>query len=109
MDRRRHVRANAVLHVRVWGLDAKSRPFTHLATIRNISDEGVLITGLCIALKAGTVVDIQYNGCRAEFLVAWVSDGPKGMAAEVGLQRVSSQPCIWESYLDRASGVEANS
>ena len=109
MGRRRHIRANAVLHVRVWGMDAKSRPFIHLATIRNISDGGILMTGLRTALKTGAVVDIQYNGCRAEFLVAWVSSGPKGMPADIGLQRVSSQPCIWESYLDRASGMEANS
>jgi hypothetical protein len=52
------------------------------------------------------VVDVQYNGLKAEFLVIWVSN--IGLQAEIGLQRLSAQPCIWDAYVGRAAGLEAN-
>ena len=106
MDRRRRPRAKTALPVRVWGVDANSRPFTQLATVRNVSDNGVLLNGLRCPLKVGTVVDVQYNGLKAEFLVIWVSN--IGLQAEIGLQRLSAQPCIWDAYVGRAAGLEAN-
>jgi hypothetical protein len=80
-----------------------------LATIRNISDSGIVLGGLRCPLKAGVVVDVQYNGSKAEFLVMWIGKAAGGCAAEIGMQHISSQPRIWDKYLVRASGLEAHS
>ena len=72
MDSSRHLPVKTVLHARVWGVDANSLPFMQVATIRDISDTGIVVNGLVCPLKKGAVVDIQYNGSRAEFLVQWI-------------------------------------
>ena len=106
MDRRRKPRVTTALPVRVWGLDTNSRPFMQLATVRNMSDKGILLSGLTCSLRKGTVVDIQYNGARAEFLVIWVP--PAGVPGEIGLQMLPTQPCIWDRFIDRVNGLAAN-
>jgi hypothetical protein len=104
MDRRRHLRVKTFLQAKVWGLDAKSRPFSQVATIINISDPGIVLSGLRCTLKPGAVVDVQYDGSVAEFLVVWTGTDALG---EVGMQRVSPGTCMWDSYVARACGVEA--
>jgi len=107
MDRRPHLRVKTFLQAKVWGLDAKSRPFSQIATIVNISDPEIVLSGLRCTLKPGAVVDVQYDGSVAEFLVVWT--GMPGAAAlgEVGMQRVSPGTYIWDCYVARACGVEA--
>lgn len=102
MDRRRKPRVTIALPIRVWGVDANSRPFMQLATIRNMSDTGILISGLTCSVRSGTVVDIQYDSIWAEFLVTRVSAG------EVALQRLATHPSPWGGLLDRANGIAAN-
>ncbi len=106
MDRRHRPRARTALPVRVWGIDANARPFTQLATVKNVSENGILLNGLSCRLRVGAVVDVQYNGHTAEFLVIWM--GKLGRQVEIGLQRLSAQPCIWDAYVGRAAGLEAN-
>ena len=108
MDSSRHLRVKTVLHARVWGIDANSLPFMQLATIRDISDAAIVVNGLVCPLKKGAIVDLQYNGARAEFLVEWVDKRADGTAGLTGLQRISSEPCIWDAFLERACGAAAN-
>ena len=105
MDRRRKPRAVTALPVRVWGLDSNSYPFMQLAMVRNVSEKGVLLNGLTCQLRPGAVVDLQYNGRKAEFLVVWVAPGSSG---EVGLQKLQSEPVIWDGFFDRMSAMPAN-
>ena len=106
MDRRPKPRVTISLPVRVWGLDANSRPFIELASVRNISEQGILLNGLTCSLRTGMVVDVQYNGQRAEFLVIWIA--PSGTSGEIGLQRLSNHPSLWDGFLDRVNGIAAN-
>jgi hypothetical protein len=105
MDSSRHLRVKTVLHARVWGLDANSLPFMQVATIRDISDTGIVVNGLVCPLKKGAVVDIQYNGSRAEFLVQWVDKRGDGTAAGlVGLQRIASERASGTPFLSAPAG-----
>jgi hypothetical protein len=90
----------------MWGVDANGRPFMQLATVRNISDQGLLVDGVRTQLKAGEVVDLQYNNQKAEFLVVWTRQSA-GNAGKIGLFNLPSQPCLWDSYLDRACELVA--
>jgi hypothetical protein len=100
-------RVNTVLPVRIWGVDANGRPFMQLATVRNISEQGLLVEGVRTQLKAGEVVDLQYEGRKAEFLVVWTGKQSPGGTGEIGLFNLPAQPCLWDGYLDRACELVA--
>jgi hypothetical protein len=102
MDRRRKPRLTIALPVRVWGVDANALPFMQLATLRNMSDKGILLSGLSRPVRTGAVVEVQYNDVTAEFRVTWA------VAGEIGLLKLSSASILWEGFLDRANGIAAN-
>src|SRR5438270_1203950 len=108
MDRRYRPRVATALPVRIWGIDANSRPFMQLATVKNVTDDGVQLYGLRIALKPGVVVDLQYNGIKAEFLVVWAGQHGTRKQGELGLQTLPAQPLLWDSCLDRACEFAGN-
>lgn len=73
-----------------------------LVIVRNVSDSGVLLDGVRIRLKRGEVVDLQYNGKKAEFLVVWVGRHGTRDQGELGLQALPAQPLLWDPCLDQA-------
>ena len=91
-----------MLPVRIWGVDAKCRPFMQLATVTNISESGASLHGLRCELKPGEVVDLQYNDIKAEFMVTWAGKLGTCREGELGLQTLPKQPCMWDSYINRA-------
>ena len=103
MDRREQFRVTTALPVRIWGVDANSQAFMQLATVKNITESGALLEGVRCRLQPGEVVDLQYNQLKAEFLVVWAGRPGTRSEGELGLQALPSQPCIWDSFLDRAS------
>ncbi len=102
MDRRHRPRIATAYPVRIWGIDSNSRPFMQLATVKNVSENGVLLDGVRIPLKPGEVVDLQYNGSKAEFLVVWSGRQGTREQGELGLQSLPAQPVLWDFCLDRA-------
>ena len=92
--------------VRIWGIDANSRPFIQLATARNVSEGGALLDGMHCPLRPGEVVDVQYNSVKAEFLVVWAGKQGTALEGEIGLQSLPTQPVLWDSYLERAAEFE---
>ncbi len=102
MDRRHRARVATAFPVRIWGMDANSRPFMQVAMVRNVSDTGILLDGIRVPLKAGGVVDLQYDGLKAEFLVVWAGRQGTREQGELGLQTLPAQPLLWEACLDRA-------
>ena len=99
MDRRRKRRVTAHLPVRVWGLDAKSRPFTQLARVKNISITGALVQGMLRSIKPGEVVHVQFGEEQAQFRVVWAgkTGGPRD--GELGLEGLPTEPSIWDVNL----------
>ncbi len=73
-----------------------------LAIVTNISENGIRLVGIKIPLKAGGVVDLQYNGVKAEFLVVWAGQNGTRKQGELGLQTLPAQPPLWDPCLDRA-------
>src|SRR5215813_8774685 len=57
MDRRRQSRVFVELPVKIWGMDANSRPFTQPASLRTISGRGATLQGVDVQLKPGDLVD----------------------------------------------------
>ena len=105
MDRRQNPRVTALWPVRIWGVDAYAQPFMQLATVRNISRTGATIQGFRRQLRPGQVVEIQLDQQKAEFRVLWVGKIGSCCQGEIGVERMESEPCIWDMNLQHCSQV----
>jgi hypothetical protein len=95
MDRRRQQRVVVDLPVRIWGLDARSRPFAQPASLRTISGHGATLQGVDAQLKPGDLVDVQYEGAQAQFRVVWLGRRGTEMQGEVGIEDLSGDSQLW--------------
>jgi hypothetical protein len=82
--------------VRIWGMDRYCRPFMQLATVRNISLQGAVLAGVRSQVKPGEMLDVQYDGLHAQFRVVWSGKPGSLEAGELGLERLPSEPCLWD-------------
>jgi hypothetical protein len=96
MDRRSQSRVFVELPVQIWGMDANSRPFTESASLRTISGRGATLQGVSAQLKPGDVVDLQYQGAKAQFRVVWLGKRGTEMQGEVGVESVSNETQLWD-------------
>ena len=96
MDRRRNRRVEALLTVRIWGMDAKSKPFTQHAQVKNISDGGAVLQGMTRSMRAGGVLHIQHEDGQAQFRVVWVGRHGTRRQGEIGVEALASEPAIWD-------------
>lgn len=108
MDRRHTRRVNALLPVRVWGVDAKSAPFLQLATARNISGSGALLQGLRLRVKPGQTISVQFGEEQAQFVIVWVGRAGTPLEGEIGIKCLASEPAIWQLNLPQCCEFVAN-
>lgn len=95
MDRRRETRIDTALPVRIWGVDSYCRPFMQLASVRNISSLGAVLQNVRSQIKPGEILDVQYDGLKAQFRVVWTGKPGTIEAGELGLERLPEEPFIW--------------
>jgi len=105
MDRRRNRRVAAFLTVRVWGVDAKSMPFTQHAQVRNISDRGAVLQGMIRPVRAGEILHVQHDEEQAQFRVVWTGKPGTRRQGEIGIESLSSEPFIWDVNLLQCAQV----
>lgn len=96
MDRRREQRISVELPVKIWGMDANSRPFTQPASLRTISGRGATLQGVNVQLKPGCVLDLQYEGAKAQFRVVWMGKAGSEMQGEVGVENLTTDVQLWD-------------
>jgi len=99
MDRRRNRRVAAFLTVRIWGVDAKSMPFTQHAQVRNISEQGAVLHGMIRPVRAGAILHVQHEEDQAQFRVVWVGKQGTAKQGRIGIQSLPSEPSIWDVNL----------
>lgn len=87
------------LPVRIWGMSADGRPFSHAARAQNISSEGALISGVESELKVGDVIGVQCDEKKTRCTVIWVMNTGPVKKNQIGVKLVSGQESPWKSYL----------
>ena len=96
MDRRSAQRISVELPVKIWGMDANARPFTQPASVRTISGRGATLQGVDAHLKPGDVVDLQYQGSKAQFRIVWLGKHGTEMQGEVGVENITADVQLWD-------------
>jgi hypothetical protein len=96
MDRRRQSRVFVELPVQIYGMDANSRPFIQSASLRTISGRGATLQCVEARLKPGDVVDVLYEGAKAQFRIVWCGKPGTDMAGEVGVENLSKDVTLWD-------------
>jgi hypothetical protein len=96
MDRRSQQRVSVELPVKIWGMDANARPFTQPASLRTISGRGATLQGVSAQLKPGDVLDLQYQGSKAQFRVVWLGKPGGEMHGTVGVENLSNDVQLWD-------------
>jgi hypothetical protein len=96
MDRRSQSRVFVELPVKIWGMDANSRPFTQSASLRTISGRGATLQGVSVQLKPGALIDLQYQAAKAQFRVVWLGNHGTEMQGEVGVENMSADVQLWD-------------
>jgi hypothetical protein len=96
MDRRQQQRVFVELPVKIWGMDANSRPYAQPASLRNISGRGATLQGVSAQLKPGDLIDLQYQGTKAQFRVVWLGKPGTDMQGSVGVENLSSDVQLWD-------------
>ena len=108
MDRRSEPRIPVELPIRIWGVDSLSRPFSEVARVKNVSEDGALLEGVQSKLKAGEILDVQYGPYRAQFQIVWFGKAGSYQQGEVVLKRLPLEQCIWDIDLAASSMVAGN-
>jgi len=95
MGRRLQPRVKGILPVRIWGADHEGKPFAeHVCTI-DISNKGVSVAGVRVALSPGDTVGVQYHNRQARFRVAWVTEANVRSGKHVGLECLQPEKELW--------------
>lgn len=90
-------RFNADFIIRVFGMDADSRPFSQTAHAQNISDSGAKLSGLEKQLRPGDVIGVQFGDKKARCKVMWAVDAGNSHKIEVGVKTLEGQLCPWQN------------
>jgi hypothetical protein len=96
MDRRQQSRVFVDLPVQIWGMDSYSRPFIQPASLRTISGRGATLQCVDVRLKPGDIVDVMYEGSKAQFRIVWCGKPGTEMAGEVGVENLTADGRFWD-------------
>ena len=108
MDQLKETHTEAALPVRIWGVDSYSQPFMQLVSVRIFSSLGAVLQNVRAKIRPGEILDVQYEGQRAQFRVIWAGQPGTLSAGELGLERLPLEPQIWNIDLTRCGQVIGN-
>ena len=60
------------------------------------SGRGATLQGVNAQLKPGDVLDLQYQGMKAQFRVVWLGKPGTDMQGEVGVENLSQEVQLWD-------------
>jgi hypothetical protein len=96
MNREHEMLVDTSLPVRIWGVDSYYQPFMQVASVRNIGSQCAVVKNVRSQVKPGEILDVQYDGNKAQFRVIWAGKPGTIEAGELGLERLPEEPYIWD-------------
>jgi len=99
MGRRQYKRLRLALPVTISGLDSNGNRYTQSATTTEIGVNGMRLRAVRCLRAPGELVQVEYQGRRARYRIAWI--GAKGTCWEdlVGLQGLEGAKFLFSDHL----------
>lgn len=88
IGQRRERRGQVRFLVKVFGSDTEGNPFTQTAYAWDVSRWGARIDGIQCLRNPGQLVDVQYRGKTANFIVVWMGKPGSKEHGHVGLKNL---------------------
>lgn len=88
---RQELRQRIVLPVKVHGTNARGEPFTEMACVTDISQNGARIEGAQCLKNLNEIVTLEHQGAKLQFRVAWIGEAGTLQAGHAGLQTLVPQ------------------
>lgn len=104
MGRRREQRQKAALAVTIRGTKRNGALFTQFATTLDITSTGARLASLGGLLEKGDTIEVQRNGAKARFRVAWVGVNGTPSEGQAGIHSLEPGKYIWGVSLSRVMG-----
>ncbi len=99
-SRRREERIAVKLEVRVWGMDANGKPFSHTATTLDVTRTGARLNRLPCPLQPGDIIGIQHGNEKARYRVAWIGKFGTTRNGQIGVLCLEPDKYIWGTPLN---------
>jgi hypothetical protein len=96
MGKRREPRKEIKVPVRIFGTDSGGQIFSEKVFTANVSQQGVLLTGVQAQLNPDEIIGLTYGQAKGHFRVKWV--GPPGTpkAGQLGLLNLAPEKAFWD-------------
>lgn len=88
MNRRRELRYDVDLDVKVWGMDRNGKPFVQQARTVNANPLGGARLAGIDCVRVGEIIAIQHAGRKSRFQVVWVGRSNTPKAGQIGVHCV---------------------
>jgi len=98
-------RFNTDLSVRVFGIDADSRPFSENSQLRNISDHGAKLQGTVIQLRPGDIIGVKLHGKKARCKVVWAIHLEPVDRNEAGVRVLEGELSPWQEERKKQQAI----
>ncbi len=92
---RKENRVQAVLPVRISGIDVDGEPFQGLGHTLNVSPNGARLSGVRLPLREGCVVRIQRTIKAASFRVVWIGKPGTPTEGQMGVECLEPVKNFW--------------
>ena len=99
MGRRQYKRLHIALPVTIAGTDSNGNPYTQSATTAEIGVNGMRLRGVRCLRAPGELVQVEYQGRRARYRVAWIGAKSTCWEGLVGLQGLEGARFLFSDHL----------
>jgi hypothetical protein len=99
VERRRELRTQADLAVRISGRDASGKLFAQSAVASSISGGGALLSGMAREVRSGDLIWIEYQDRKARFRIVWVRDSESEQKTQAAVHKLEKEECPWKSLV----------
>ena len=103
VERRRELRTQADIAVRISGRDASGKLFAQSAVASSISGGGALLSGMARKVRSGDLIWDRIPGQKSSFQDCLGKDSQSEQKTQAAVHKLEKEECPWKSLV--RSGV----
>jgi hypothetical protein len=96
MGKRREPRKEIKVPIRIFGTDRGGQIFSEKVFTSNVSQQGLLLTGVQAQPNLDEIVGVTYGQSKGHFRVRWVGQAGTAQAGQLGLLNLAPEKAFWD-------------